>query len=649
MMEQEEQGAHCADNCPAAIDITAIHSPTSSDGQTSGYGSADDEHLCSPGLPSSRTGRGSKPLQTFSESGLLGDMDFMNGFLVSGVPRSQNEKVCTTSDALRVQVSGTTVDQVAASMVSPSQVSPASAFSPSRNTGFSMNDNFDNGDIEMYDTSSGIDGNSTNITVTLPSNVNLQGNDTKSLLLSILKNADKSELLKLNTQLTNALATIQAQGGNSGQPNIHISIESQPKSRGYSSVSGPVPCTASSAKNNELSNKTLTSNVEGAESFFSMSPGGETLMDTCDIPLVHPTRTSTADNSSATVLSSGASDITNASSVNQKMNDTMAAIFSDLDSSQFPEYNDVFNLTSNTESDLTEQLLNDVNLGRSVATGAQSSATPCSQSYTSIQASDSVPMATITPLTCPSKMQTPNARNHTHKSVVRPTVHVKQSNINNITSTNSQKQQQQHHQIDLAAAKRGLDDHSYFCSKSPSRNSNGHVKFAPEGKAQKRPQGSVLEHFLTTKDPINPMRGSDYVAHGLSKLHLEESQGLKPNLLKQLLTEDVGRKDCVQRLEASSSSLSASNSTQVRKPATVSSSSSNSANTTNVTSGSNTNTAVSMSSGATAIPGPLESELGFGEPGLAELDMLGTTTDMDSLWNEECKPEEEVGLFGFCT
>lgn len=97
------------------------------------------------------------------------------------------------------------------------------------------------------------------------------------------------------------------------------------------------------------------------------------------------------------------------------------------------------------------------------------------------------------------------------------------------------------------------DEHNYF-KHSPrgGRHGNGHVRFAFEEKPRRANSSTILEQFLTTKEPLNSRQTSDHITNRLSKMYIAEQQraGLNgigwldgpsqqpPNLLKKLLTEE---------------------------------------------------------------------------------------------------------------
>ena len=451
----------------------------------------------------------------------------------------------------------------------PMDTSGSSSTSNSDNAS-SANDSIStaNTDSNDSDTSnqSGGSGVTSNITINLPPGFNPKGQDGKKVLLDVLRTADKSQLLKIHEQINAAMASI-SQGRSNGKaiaaPELQISIT-------------PASSSSSSAKSSPVSATSMST----SPIFSSMM----TASSTSNGNILSSNTSSTVKNNGAskqTVVTTSTSNdmlgVPSLESTNSPMDissvstnvDNVSSMFTDVDA-QLPGF-DILD-TATPSGTFSESLLNDVNLGAPVSVAipqTNNTHIPTSKVVTSsnrvitaprngINGSSPVVMSSVVKprpgLSNGSYAQQKQARAQSTmatstKSSPTPTQQQRKSHQMAFVRNGAVSQSPQpEHTIDMAAAVRGLDDHSYT-SKCPSRKNNEHVKFAPppaeKGSYQRMKNAPVLEHLLTTKKPLNPMKGSDHVANGLQQLALQDMEshhGLnQPNLLKKLLTGEMDK------------------------------------------------------------------------------------------------------------
>ena len=533
-------------------DVVAINSPLSA--LSSGYSSADDENLISPNnnsqfcpfspdddlstsftaTPScgstllTSSGVDSKPSSSFNLDDYI-DLDPIQS-LLPPTPFLESDAAFVTSafDTHCVDAS-----HKAAPAQERSSIEQLSA------RGLMLNNNFeaDVMDVEssaQVPASKASDASPSNITISLPPGFNAQGQDGKSVLIDVLRKADKSQLMKIHEQINAAMATL-AQNKESGKastaPELQISISAAPTSLLDATLQTP------------------------AKSLLSRSHSAPTTPMPVAAGSRRPLQTSASASDALSTSPMDFSDLT---------------LFGDVDA-QLQSF-DLLPDVANHVTSFDDGLLNDVDMGAGGGSGvgvstdksssiSNASGFPCLNSLSKPASSDfyshltaptqpSFTLAACDDVTtrCSTQSHVTNSRAGACLSSVATVV--KQE----VMTSDSHAM----HSIDMDAAMRGLNDHSYT-SRTPRKPAPERARFSATIRENRGRSAPVLEHLLTTKRPLNPMKGSDHVAQGMQQLALGDMEALnglnQPNLLKKLLTGEMDRKAPPQKVFHSGSIL----------------------------------------------------------------------------------------------
>ena len=508
-MEHEERLPGSDDT---AVDMTSISSPISA--HSSGYSSADDENLLSPKHsafchfnPDDELGQVMLP----GDSGLsaLSPRLPLDGSHLSGQASALDEFIDVDSifDPLQSLLSSPACAPPPAPWPEQLKTGAVAATSSSPPRGMLYTGSFDTDcdmmDVESTESTVTSAKPASNITINLPPGFNPSGQDGKSVLLDVLRKADKSQLLKIHEQINAAMASISNSNKNgkaSSAPELQISITpsviGDGQSTGLHRSPGDVSKSPSVALDIHTSSKRTASSPATAAVDFaknaSLPGGGGGGMDTYQT-------------------------------------DAVASLLNDIE----PCFGAVDILNDATNLSFADTLLNDVNLG------APASAAHESHENSVIHMSESQASGSSNFAPAYTQAFNPISANASVSSLGNQSPVSDDSGLGGYQACGGSDS----HAIDMAAAVRGLDDHSYT-SKSLARSQ--HVKFAAGIKETRHKNAPVLEHLLTTKRRVNPMKGSDHVARGLQQLALNDAEAMhglnQPNLLKQLLTGQMDKK-----------------------------------------------------------------------------------------------------------
>lgn len=504
MMEHDEQGIKPVME-DGYVDVTLPNSPSSD------YYSGSESH--SPNILSPTSSSAAivqdQHLNTHNVmpgSNFGDDMDF-DIFSLPMVTREHNSPRMTGNQSV-----------ASSNYIIPSKVNGSATMSgvSSGKRPVKITDPFDS-DIEMVDVeeSTSSIGNDKSITLTLSASDHQPGQDLNTLLVKALKtlvpvqNHGMAQNIEISIESSNTASNVRS----TQKSNIQLG-QISPNTTNNSGCSD--------AK--DLNNMAASIDPFGSTStgyMLETSPGtGDNTMDLSDIKFPE-------------------------GSLNQKINEQMGPfdLIPDSDFTSSPSLYDILNVTdtNNIGGDLADQLLNDVSLGTTVDTVPSFSSTNTSPNmqYTNIMSKPSIMSTSPRSISSNGKSQNKFQGSHVSCSKtlsggqnIRDVTTASQRHITtnklvqHTNGTNTATMKFNNHKIDSEAAKRSLVDHSYTAQ--PSRSNHGRLRFSTQSdKKRSRPEGTLLEHFLTTDKPLNPMRGSDGIAQSIPS---------QQNILKKLLT-----------------------------------------------------------------------------------------------------------------
>ena len=560
----------------ATTDV-AINSPLSA--QSSGYSSAEDENLISPNnnsqfcpfspdddlsdLTTSYTSASAsgmltsssvdaKPSSSFNLDDYI-DLDPMQTFLPQTLFPDSDATLSTT----------TTAHDDVTNLLTSSATTRSSIEQTLSSRGLMLNNNFEGDVMEVESSMTSPPTSSTkaassdlvassNITISLPPGFNAQGQDGKSVLIDVLRKADKSQLMKIHEQINAAMATMAHNKENGKTPSCNPELQ----------ISIAPAQTSSLLADSTLQTSTSKSSVLARSHSAPSTP----MPITTTASILGTPRSLHASASASDAFSTSPMDFSD------------LALLGDVDA-QLPSFELLNDVTSHV-TPFDDGLLNDVDMGAgatassgvvaSQSNNSSSNTLQCLNSLTTVtnnsELNSSQPSFVLGPTTSDDvtsrfarqqmTSHSPGSRSSAVCGVTSVATVVKQEPMMSAVSRGATSSDS--HSIDMDAAMRGLNDHSYT-SKTPRKPTPERARFSATIKENRGRSAPVLEHLLTTKRPLNPMKGSDHVAQGMQQLALSDMEALhglnQPNLLKKLLTGEMDRKAPPQKIFHSGSIL----------------------------------------------------------------------------------------------